>query len=308
MKLQVVSYHSGIPKINRSQEKFDILFNYIAGVNAKGDTGINHTGFNLIDCDVAVMQGFVHEFSRNLPHLNLRKNILQNQKLKGKRTLITDSNLFLYHIPSNQPHHYLRYSFDGVFRKTGFYFDKDVNPKRWQSIKTNLGLQEKPYRTSGDHILICLQRNGGWSMKNYDVMQFCHDTISRLRQYTDRPIVVRGHPGDKKSPFYIKLNLPNVRVSQPGTTIQQDLANAWATVIYNSSPGVASLIEGVPVFQMDADPDYSMYGEVANFFLENIENPTLHDRQDWLEKISMCHWNFAELKSGEAWDFMRNYV
>ena len=308
MKLQVVSYHSGIPKINRSQEKFDILFNYIAGVNAKGDTGINHTGFNLIDCDVAVMQGFVHEFSRNLPHLNLRKNILQNQKLKGKRTLITDSNLFLYHIPSNQPHHYLRYSFDGVFRKTGFYFDKDVNPKRWQSIKTNLGLQEKPYRTSGDHILICLQRNGGWSMKNYDVMQFCHDTISRLRQYTDRPIVVRGHPGDKKSQFYIKLNLPNVRISQPGTTIQQDLANAWATVIYNSSPGVASLIEGVPVFQMDADPDYSMYSEVANFFLENIENPTLHDRQDWLEKISMCHWNFAELKSGEAWDFMRNYV
>ena len=79
MKLQVVSYHSGIPKINRSQEKFDILFNYIAGVNAKGDTGINHTGFNLIDCDVAVMQGIVHEFSRNLPHLNLRKNILQNQ-------------------------------------------------------------------------------------------------------------------------------------------------------------------------------------------------------------------------------------
>tara|TARA_B100000212_G_C27348861_1_gene522670 strand:- start:452 stop:1366 length:915 start_codon:yes stop_codon:yes gene_type:complete len=304
----VVSYHSGIPKINRSQEKFDILFNYIAGVNAKGDTGINHTGFNLIDCDVAVMQGFVHEFSRNLPHLNLRKNILQNQKLKGKRTLITDSNLFLYHIPSNQPHHYLRYSFDGVFRKTGFYFDKDVNPKRWQSIKTNLGLQEKPYRTSGDHILICLQRNGGWSMKNYDVMQFCHDTISRLRQYTDRPIVVRGHPGDKKSQFYIKLNLPNVRISQPGTTIQQDLANAWATVIYNSSPGVASLIEGVPVFQMDADPDYSMYSEVANFFLENIENPTLHDRQDWLEKISMSHWNFAELKSGEAWDFMRNYV
>ena len=308
MKLQVVSYHSGIPKINRSQEKFDILFNYIAGVNAKGDTGINHTGFNLIDCDVAVMQGFVHEFSRNLPHLNLRKNILQNQKLKGKRTLITDSNLFLYHIPSNQPHHYLRYSFDGVFRKTGFYFDKDVNPKRWQSIKTNLGLQEKPYRTSGDHILICLQRNGGWSMKNYDVMQFCHDTISRLRQYTDRPIVVRGHPGDKKSQFYIKLNLPNVRISQPGTTIQQDLANAWATLIYNSSPGVASLIEGVPVFQMDADPDYSMYSEVANFFLENIENPTLHDRQDWLEKISMSHWNFAELKSGEAWDFMRNYV
>ena len=62
------------------------------------------------------------------------------------------------------------------------------------------------------------------------------------------------------------------------------------------------------MFQLDADPDYSMYSEVANFFVENIENPTLHDRQDWLEKISMSHWNFAELKSGEAWDFMRNYV
>ena len=33
-------------------------------------------------------------------------------------------------------YHYLRYSWDGVFRRTGFYFDKDIDPARWQQIKT----------------------------------------------------------------------------------------------------------------------------------------------------------------------------
>ena len=34
----------------------------------------------------------------------------------------------------------------------------------------------------------------------------------------------------------------------------------------------------------------------------------MYNRQEWIEKISMCHWNFQELQSGEAWSFMRQYV
>jgi hypothetical protein len=34
----------------------------------------------------------------------------------------------------------------------------------------------------------------------------------------------------------------------------------------------------------------------------------LHERQSWIERLAMCHWNFAELQSGEAWNFFRRYV
>ena len=305
--MKVVSYHCGIPSKNNSPEKPAILNNFIQGVNAVGDNGVNHHTMDVVDADVAVLQGFVHENSKNAPHLNLRRRVLQKQKNNGNRTLIVDSNLFLYLNKTNKPFHYLRYSFDGVFRDTGFYFDKDIDPKKWQSISKDLDINVKPYRTSGDHILICLQRNGGWSMKGLNVMDFCHDTIRKIRKQSDRPIVVRAHPGDGKAAQYLKLSIPGVRISM-GKPIQEDLKNAWATVVYNSSPGVASLIEGVPAFQIDPDPNYSMFSEVANTTLKRLEDPKLFERQEWLERISMCHWKFSETMSGEAWNFMKQYV
>jgi hypothetical protein len=305
--MKVVGYLAGIPKKNTSLEKPAIINNFITGVNKVGDIGISHSGSNVLDCDVGLLQGFVHDNSKNTPHLILRKNVLDTQRIKNKRSLIVDSNLFLYLNKTNKPHHYLRYSFDGVFRETGFYFDKDIDPNRWKKISKNLGITLKDYRTNGNHILLCLQRNGGWSMKGKDVMQFCHEAIKTIRKYSDRHIVVRGHPGDGKTNSYLKLNLPNVSVSI-GAPLQEDLKNAWATVVYNSSPGVASLIEGIPVFQLDPNLNYSMYHEVANHNLKRIENPKLHNRQEWIEKISMCHWSFAETSNGEAWSFMKNYV
>ena len=306
--MKLVSYHSGIPAKNNKPEKPAILTNFVAGVNAKGDVGIDHFGSNIEDCDVALLQGFVHVNSKQTPHLQVRQRVIDHQRLKNKRTLIVDSNLFLYVNKSNQPHHYLRYSYDGVFRNTGFYFDKDIDPKRWQSIKKNLGITVKDYRKNGDYILLCLQRNGGWSMKGMDVMEFCHRTIRDIKKFTDRPIVVRGHPGDGKVNQYLKLNIPGVSISPKGTPIEHDLKNAWATAIYNSSPGVASLIEGVPVFQIDRDAGFSMYSEVANTSLKRLEDPKLYDRQEWLERIAMCHWSFEETTSGEAWELMKQYV
>lgn len=307
--MKVVSYHSGIPTKNNSPEKPLILSNFVQGVVSNGEEGINHYKPTVLDCDVAVIQGYVHEDSKQTPHLLFRKRVIDHQRVSQKRTIIVDSNLFLYATgKSNKPGNYLRYSFDGVFRGTGFYFDKDVDPNRWQLIKNNIGIDLIPYKARGNNILLCLQRNGGWSMKKTDVINFAHNVIKSIKNYTSKKIIVRGHPGDRKTLIRLnELKYPNVEISQ-NQDIRQDLKDAWATVVYNSSPGVASLIQGVPVFQMDPQLDYSMYGEVANTNLENIEDPILFDRQEWIERISMCHWSFDELKDGTAWKFMRNYV
>ena len=51
-------------------------------------------------------------------------------------------------------------------------------------------------------------------------------------------------------------------------------------------PGVASFIRGASYSKMDREPNYSMYGEIANFDISKIEEPALVDRQTWLERIS----------------------
>lgn len=305
--MKVVSYLSGIPPKNSNPEKPAILTNFIQGVKKVGDVGEVNRTMKIVPCDVAVIQGFTHENGKRLPHLQLRNNVIEYQKRSGNRTLIADSNLFLYADKSN-PHHYLRYSFDGVFNNTGFYFDKNIDPERWEKISFDTGLTLKDYRTNGEHILICLQRNGGWSMRGLDVMKWVTSVITQIKKYSDRPIVVRGHPGDKKVSQYLTLNIPNVTISDISKPIQEDLKSAWATITYNSSPGVASLIEGVPVFALDPDPNYSQYSDVANHSLKRLEDPKLFDRQEWVERISMSHWKFSELQSGEAWSFMKTYV
>jgi len=56
------------------------------------------------------------------------------------------------------------------------------------------------------------------------------------------------------------------------------------------------------------DPVKSQSKDVANTDLSKIETPVLMDRQPWVERLSMSHWNFDELKSGECWSHMRKYV
>ena len=304
--LTAVAYYAGIPPNNNNLEKPQILDYFCQGVSASGDNAIAHRGLNALTCDVALIQGFVHDDGKDLPHLRLRKSAIDLQKKNNKRSLIVDSNLFLYSDKSN-PLHYLRYSFDGVFPTTGFYFDQDVDPTRWDQISRDLGIKLRPWRTQGNHILICLQRNGGWSMRGLDVIEWMDLTILEIRKYSQRPIIVRAHPGDKKIGSYLKVTHKSTSLSV-NVDLREDLKNAWATVVYNSSPSVASVIEGIPAFITDPQPGCSQSVEVSNTDISRMEDPEMPERQAWIDRLSMCHWKFDELKSGAAWQFFKRYI
>jgi hypothetical protein len=304
--MKVISYLRTVPPGNKNPEKENILNYFVQGVNRVGDQGILQEQTMLLECDVAVIQGWVHEGSRNSTHLNFRKSIIDKQHKDRKHVLIADSNLFLYADKTN-PHHYLRYSFDGVFPTTGNYFNSIVDPSRWQQISKDHGINLKPWRTQGTHILICTQRNGGWSMKGFDVVEWLEKTVTEIRKYTSRPIIVRAHPGDKNAINYLNSKDPRWAISS-AEKITDDFINAWAVITYNSSPAVAAAIEGIPVFVTDPLPQMSQAFDVANTELSLIESPKLFERQQWIEKTSMSHWNFQQLKSGEAWNHIKKHI
>jgi hypothetical protein len=300
----VVAYLAGVPSAHKSPHKIEVLQRFIAGVNAAGDRGIAHTGNSIVPADVAVIQGWVHDGSPNSPHLMLRKNAATNKQ--NKHTIIVDSNLFNYK-DKNHPIHYSRYSMDGVFPTTGNYFWDNPDSRRWQQISRDLGIQLKDWRNNGNHILICTQRNGGWSMKGLNVGQWLEKTVDEIKKYSNRPIVVRGHPGDNTTATYLKSKPGRYTVST-NKHILQDFTNAWTVVTYNSTPGVAASIEGIPAFVTDPVPQTSQAYAVSNYTLSNIENPELKERQQWIEKLAMCHWKFEELSNGSAWQHMKKFI
>jgi hypothetical protein len=123
-----------------------------------------------------------------------------------------------------------------------------------------------------------------------------------------RPIVVRPHPGDKDAKRYLSsIKTPGWKISV-NESILGDFRNAHAVVVYNSTPGVAASIEGIPAFITDPNPKISQAYDVGNYELRLIENPELKERQSWIEKLSMCHWHFEELSNGSAWKHMRQYI
>lgn len=298
----------GIPPGNTNPEKPAIIVNFIEGVWRTGDEGTIVTDYTPVDADVAVVQGFVHPGSKNSLHLNLRKSVFEKQQREGKRSIIVDSNLFLYADRGNT-RGYLRFSYDGIFPNTGEYCNAVPDPQRWNKISQELGLSLKPAKRDGRDILICCQRDGGWSMGEHKLMPWLVKTITQIKQYSDRKIVIRFHPGDKNvlnhKRAFARYRLPNVTVTH-NENILQDFVTAHSVVNYNSSPAIAAAIEGVPTFVLD--PTHSQARDVAHHSLNELENIREFDRELWAHRMAQMHWNLQELKDGTAWQHLRKWA
>jgi hypothetical protein len=308
MTITVASYLMGIPPGNKNPEKPAIIVNFIEGVWRCGDEGTIVTDYEPVNTDVAVVQGFVHPGSKNSQHLNLRKNVFEKQQKDNKRSIIVDSNLFLYADKGNK-NQFLRYSYDGIFPNTGDYCNDKPNPERWNLISQRLKISLKPYKTNGDNILICCQRDGGWSMEGKKLLPWLVKLIMKIKTLSDRTIIVRFHPGDKKiiehKRSLARYRLKNVKVSQ-SENILEDFSTAHCVINYNSSPTVAAAIEGIPSIVLD--PDRSQAAEVSHHTLADIENLKEFDRELWIQKMAQMHWTLDELKDGTAWKHLRKWA
>lgn len=308
MTISVASYLMGIPPGNKNPEKPQIIVNFIEGVWASGDKGQIVCDYNPVDTDVAVVQGFVHPGSKQGLHLTLRKQVFEKQQKDNKRSIIVDSNLFLYADKGNS-NKFLRFSYDGVFPNTGEYCNENPDPARWDLISKKLGVSLKPWKTTGGSILICCQRDGGWSMNGQPLMPWIVRTVQQVKKHTDKQIVIRFHPGDKNilnhKRMLARYKLKNVVVSH-SENILQDFANAHCVINVNSSPTVAAVIEGIPSIVLD--PVRSQAGEVSHHSLSDIENLKEFDREKWIHKMAQMHWTLDELKDGTAWKHLRKWA
>ena len=182
----------------------------------------------------------------------------------------------------------------------GINRDGDYLPSGNDSTRSSLlGLKLKPWRYSGEYILLCGQHDKSLQWANMPSMSnWVHETITTIRAQTKRPILFRPHP---RCPLpAIEYEFKNVYRQNPvkitGSYDDFDMKfdNIWATVSWSSNPGIHSIINGVPAFTGPSSLAY----DVAEQNLRNIENPLYSDRTQWLNDYAHTEWTVEEISKG----------
>lgn len=186
-----------------------------------------------------------------------------------------------------------RIGLNGVNRDA--YFAPSENDS---SRVKQLGISMKPWRETGDYVLVCGQHEKSQQWQGLPPMKkWVENTVQELRQYTDRKIVFRPHP---RLPVRFDSKLDNfvcqTPVKKQGTYDDYDIrfSGAWAVVNVCSNPGIHAVLEGIPAFVSSSSLAYP----VANHDLSQIESPVMPDRTQWLNDLAHIEYTLREIEQG----------
>lgn len=298
--MKVGIFYNSISNPAKFSNKVMLMDNFKEGVLANGDEVVEYRDNRLPDqpLDAGFVLGYTLEE-------NFRKKIITMLAEQKTASIFVDSNILHY---SRKEHEWHRYSLNTVYPDTGTYFFTDMDATKWSTFSSWHGVEVKPWRETGTHVLILAQRPKGFNMFT-DQDDWLATTIETLRKHTQRPIMIRMHPGDgtrfKQIEKLQKRYGTSISISEH-EGIREALQDCWCCVGYASTPNVVSAIEGVPVYV--EEPTKSWAQDVCFNDLSQIENPPMPDRSQWVNKIANIHWSNEEVKSGRLWAAIKTYI
>tara|TARA_R110000868_G_scaffold400052_1_gene674174 strand:- start:219 stop:836 length:618 start_codon:yes stop_codon:yes gene_type:complete len=157
---------------------------------------------------------------------------------------------------------------------------------RWH----RLGL-EISRRRRGGSILIVAPDQKPCTFYNVELDTWLEETISTIRQHTDRPIVVRERTRSRNE--------------RKTNRVEQSLTDTHAVVTFNSIAATESVLAGTPVFVL---APCNAARPVANLDLTQIETPWFPDQdqiQAWANHLAYGQFHISEFKNGSAEHILR---
>jgi hypothetical protein len=158
-----------------------------------------------------------------------------------------------------------------------------------------LGVSLQPLKENRKtEILIACQHQASLQWHGQTTMaKWVQDLVFKIQQVSPRKIVIRPHP---RSTFYV--DVPGAVIERPmrvpGTYDDFNIDyNYHAVINYNSGPAVQAAIQGVPVVCDSSSLAFPVSGK-----LENIENISLPDREEWFLKLCHTEWTMDEIAQG----------
>jgi len=298
--MKVGIFYNSITNPAKFSNKVMLMDNFCQGVLEHRDQVIEFHTNSLPDqpIDAGFVLGYTLED-------NFRRKIIDLLRHKNIPAIFVDSNILHYSRPEHEWH---RYSIGSVYPDSGTYFFQELDKDKWEQYSHWHAAELKPWRQTGEHILVLCQRPKGFNMF-IDQDNWLEQIIDRIRQYSFRPIHVRMHPGDGtrfKQIDRIKKRWGDSVVVDTCANIRESLTNCWCTVGINSTPNVVAAIEGIPGYI--EDPVHSWAADVAFTDLSLIEDPPMMNRSEWIHKIANIHWSNDEVKSGKLWAAIKQHI
>jgi hypothetical protein len=168
------------------------------------------------------------------------------------------------------------------------------------------GIVAHPWRTTGDKILIALQRSDSNLWHDMPAVgQWLNHQIQLIKQYTNRTIVVRPHP---RQPIPLDGVLIQNPMQLPGTYDDFDfidsLQDVYAVINHNSSCAVQSILGGIPAVTSSA----SIAASVSATSIADINCLPRPDRQQWVNDLAWSEWTVEEIAAGVPLQFLQSMI
>lgn len=174
-----------------------------------------------------------------------------------------------YYFPSNHPNDfsgYYRVCFNSLIHSgKGDYKNHKFRPKFNQ-----FNVQLQPW-VKGKNIILCPILTVPAQFYGIDVDEWTKTTYNKIREYTDKPIIVSTKSNG--------INAKNL------------FKDAHVLVTFNSNIMVDAIIAGVPIISLSPDRPIGS--------IEEIENPIYES--EFLMILANMQWTLEEMRSGQCW-------
>ena len=177
---------------------------------------------------------------------------------------------FDVHPSGPQPHHYYALA-------KRYHHGRGEWPTCGPERFAALGIELKPWRTQGEHVLICPNRSFGVPPQVMP-QNWAEEAALRCSKQTRRPVRIRRHPGN----------------DAPKRRIQDDLAGAWAVVVWSSNVALHALAAGIPCY-IEA-PFHVVKGASAS---GTVDEPIITERLPHFQRMAGAQWTLKEIECGE---------
>ena len=302
--LDCVVYVSSVANVKKHTRKTQCLESFATGVASSGGQVRVERDYVYTPSRLAVMLGWATTNTGG-QNIALRKQIIAEQRRRGLHTMCIDASCWKY---TDDGSKYLRYSLNGPFYDRAEYANHNSDSSKWDEIQQTLHIELLPPQSNPrGHVLICMQRDGGFAMKTLNPLEWLAQKIQQIREHSQREIVIRPHPGDYRSEDYVQYRgRPGIKLTDPvNTQLTDNLKGAHAAVFFNSSASVAAVCAGIPVFVDDVS---CVAWNVANRDIAKIESPATFAREQWLYDLSAAHWSDADAQAGRIWQKFLPYL
>lgn len=243
---------------------------FARGLRAHGEDPQIIESFYSTECDVAVFYAW-----------HPRTKVIQERQLRDGNHFISMDCGWL-----GDRSKWRGIGFNGQNGRADYLTDPGMDNKRRKRYHWEL----RPWIPGTEHILVCGQMPGDTSLRGQDHDAWIQETIEYLESIQELPVKFRQHPD------------PEMPHNKQKASLMADMEPAACVVSFNSNTAVNAVLNGIPAIVLDRG---SMAWDVCGHSLDDVTDPPMPDRDQWLNDLAWKQWTLKEIESGAAWEHLK---